>query len=82
MVIGKAQELTKFPLLSLKKKIYIEINDEIKNHAKERLKTLGRIIIKKEKGKNVKLYLSYFVWILKMCKVCFQIDLCNCKCQL
>ena len=56
MVIGKAQELTKFPLLSVKKKIYIEIN-EIKNHAKERLK---RIIIKKEKGKKVKLYLSYF----------------------
>ena len=59
MVIGKAQELTKFPLLSVKKKIYIEIN-EIKNHAKERLKALGRIIIKKEKGKKVKLYLSYF----------------------
>ena len=56
MVIGKAQELTKFPLLSLKKKIYIEINDEIKNHAKERLKTLGRIIIKKrkrEKGETI-----------------------------
>ena len=59
MVIGKAQELTKFPLLSVKKKIYIEIN-EIKNHAKERLKALGRIIIKKEKGKKVELYLSYF----------------------
>ena len=59
MVIGKAQELTKFPLFSVKKKIYIEIN-EIKNHAKERLKALGRIIIKKEKGKKVKLYLSYF----------------------
>ena len=59
MVIGKAQELTKFPLLSVKKKKYIEIN-KIKNHAKERLKALGRIIIKKEKGKKVKLYLSYF----------------------